>query len=266
MLSVQKMDYGIVTGIANRAGHYTRFEGYCLDGTCSIWNTVIQVPSGAPIQVQMRQKDAVTYKASLNGTEYTAAILNTTPLVVKRYDNSAGFLDLVYPDFKGAAYKSWLSGWSDKLWSDGENYLKSINKSANASRLIHRSSGWIEVFDDQPGYISGMITYINPGATRRAPFVWLKKEDELLPLDDLLNVPADVKKLSDIAMKSSGTETDEAYLTWLKQVGYQSILPSANGMITATEFNMIYGDDLQLIPAANCRDLVKKKYWKYFGW
>ena len=57
-ISVQKMDYGIVSGIANRDGHYTRFDGYCLDGTCSIWNTVFQNPDGAPIQVQMRQKDA----------------------------------------------------------------------------------------------------------------------------------------------------------------------------------------------------------------
>ena len=266
MISVQKMDYGIVSGIVQRAGHFTRFEGYCLDGTCSIWNTVIQVPAGAPIQVQMRQKDATTYKAMLNGVENVASILNSTPLVVKRYDNSMGFLDLVYPEFKSEAFRSWLGGWSDKLWTEGTNYLQSINKPGNSGRLIHRSSGWIEVFDDQPGFISGMITYINPGATRRTPFVLLKKEDEMILMDELLNTTADLKKLSDIAMKSAAKDADADYKTWLTQVGYQSILPSLHGIVTATEFNMIYGDDLQLIPAANCRDMIKKKYWKYFGW
>src|SRR5687768_15755228 len=58
VISVQKMDFGIVSGLAKRNGLYTRFEGYCLDGSCSIWNTVFQNPTGAPTRVQMRQRDA----------------------------------------------------------------------------------------------------------------------------------------------------------------------------------------------------------------
>ena len=39
-----------------------RFEGYCLDGSCSIWNTVIQNNGGAPIKIQMRQRDLKNYQ------------------------------------------------------------------------------------------------------------------------------------------------------------------------------------------------------------
>ena len=266
ILSVQKMDFGIVSGVANRGGQYTRFDGYCLDGTCSLWNTVIQVPGGAPIQVQMRQKDVSNYKVTFNGTEYSATILNSTPLVARHFDNSMGFLDFVYPDFKSEAFKTWLSAWSDKLWTDGVNYLQSINQPANTGRLIQRSSGWVEILDDNDTYTSGMITYINPGSTRRNAFVWLKKEDVLLPMEELLNSAADVKKLSDIAMKASHANEDDGYKKWLTTVGYQSMVPCAQGIIASTEFNMIYGDDLHLIPVSNCRDMIKRKYWNDFGW
>ncbi len=266
ILSVQKMDYGIVSGIADRGGQFTRFDGYCLDGSCSIWNTVLQVPGGASIQLQMRQKDASSYKASMDGIENMATIVEATPMVVRHFDNSMGFLDLVYPDFKSIAFKNWLSGWTDKLWAEGINYLQTINQSGNAGRLIHRSSGWVEILDDNDVYISGMITYINPGATRRSTFVWLKKEDVLLPMEELLNLPGDGKKISDLALASPPVDDDEGYKTWRAKAGYPSMVPCSQGIIAATEFNMIYGDDLHLIPVAKGRDMIKRKYWKNFGW
>jgi hypothetical protein len=266
ILSVQKMDYGIVSGMANRNGQYTRFDGYCLDGSCSIWNTVIQVPGGAPIQVQMHQKDALNYKVTLDGTDYAAAIVEATPLMVRHFDNSMGFLDFIYPDFKSVAFKNWLSGWSDKLWTDGVNYLQTINQPGNGGRLIQRSSGWVEILEDNEVYTSGMITYINPGATRRSSFVWLKKEDVLLPMEELLNSSSEVKKLSDLALKVKNTSADEGYKAWLTKVGYTSMVPCAQGIIAATEFNMIYGDDLHLIAIKDCRDMIKRKYWNDFGW
>jgi len=265
-LSIQKMDYGIITGVANRNGQYSRFDGYCLDGTCSIWNTVIQVPGGAPIPVQMRQKDPVTYKATINGTEYVGTISSSIPLVVRHFDNSMGFLDFVYPEFKSESYKNWLASWSDNLWTEGVNYLQTINQSPGAGRLINRSSGWVEIIDDSPAFTSGMITYINPGATRRSAFVWLKKENTLVPMDEVLNSPADIRKLSEIAMKASHPDEEEEYIKWLKQTGYQTVVPTRNGTVACTEFNMIYGDDLQVIPAANCKDMFKRKYWNTFGW
>ncbi|HJW30582.1 MAG TPA: hypothetical protein VJ508_15220 [Saprospiraceae bacterium] len=266
LVSIQKMDYGIITGIANRNGAYSRFEGYCLDGTCSLWNTVLQVPGGAPIQLQMRQKDPATYKASLNGIEYTAAVVETLPLTIRKFDNSMGFMDFVYPDFGSAAFNTWVSSWTAQLWNEGMSYLKANNANSNAGRLVQRSSGWIEILDDQAGYISGLITYINPGSTRRSSFVWLKKEDTVLPMEELLNLPADVKKASDLALKASRTNEDEGYATWLKTVGYNSVFPTAAGVVAATEFNMIYGDDLELLPVAASRDMIKRKYWKYFGY
>jgi len=265
-ISVQKMDYGVVAGIVNRGGQYTRFDGYCLDGSCSIWNTVIQVPGGAPIQVQMHQKDALNYKVSLNGVDVAATVKRSIPLIVKHFDNSMGFLDLVYPEFKSVAFKNWLSAWSDKLWAEGINYLQTNNQTVNSGRLIHRSSGWVEILDDNDVFTSGMITYINPGQTKRSSFVWLKKDDTLLPMEELLNTASDSKKLSDMALKFSPKEEDEGYQAWLTKVGYQTMVPCSRGIIAATEFNMVYGDNLHMIPSANGRDMIKRKYWNDFGW
>lgn len=264
--SIQKMDYGIVSGIASSNGQFSRFDGYCLDGTCSIWNTVIQVPGGAPIPVQMRQKDALNYRAVVNGVEYNAVIKESTPLMVRHFDNSMGFLDFVYPEFKSETYKKWLATWSDKLWTDGVNYLQTVNQSPSAGRLVHRSSGWVEILEDNDSYISGMITYINPGATRRTSFVWFRKDDVLIPMEELMNSTADVKKLSDAALKYPHMDEDEGYTTWINQTGFPTMIACRKGTLATTEFNMIYGDDIRLIPVAHCRDMIKRKYWNDLGW
>jgi len=265
-ISVQKMDYGIVSGIAQRKGLYTRFEGYCLDGTCSIWNTVLQNPDGAPIRVQMRQKDMKSYKAVMDGKEYSAAITTSIPLRIRQFDNSMGFLDFIYPQLESKSFDQWLSQWIDKIWSDGVNYLTSINKSGTSDRLVHRSSGWIEIMDAGENYVSGMATYINPGSTRRESFVWLKKEDLFLSLSDLLNSESDLNKAGALALKLSGPQMDEEYQAWLQKAGYKYLIPSREGIVMLTEFNMIYGDDIRLLPLDQSKTMVKKKYWRNFGW
>src|SRR5687768_9057299 len=65
-ISVQKMDFGSVSGLAYRNKEYTRFDGYCLDGMCSIWNTVLQNSDGAPLRIQMRQRDGENYRAVID--------------------------------------------------------------------------------------------------------------------------------------------------------------------------------------------------------
>lgn len=265
-ISVQKMDYGIVSGIAKRNKEYSRFDGYCLDGTCSIWNTVLQNPGGAPIKVQMRQKDAGIYKAVLDGKEYSASIETTLPLIVRHHDNSMGFLDFVYPDLQSESMKLWLGKWIDKVWNDGVTHLSSINIPGTSGRLVHRSTGWIEVIDATEDYVSGMITFINPGLTRRESFVWLRKEDEFIGVADLLNVTSDVEKAGSIALKRKIQDPDEDYCKWLNTAGYDFVVPSRNGLLAFTEFNMIYGDDIQPLTIEESKAMVKKKYWKYFDW
>jgi hypothetical protein len=265
-ISVQKMDFGIVSGIANRKGKYSRFEGYCLDGTCSIWNTVFQNPGGAPIRVQMRQRDAYSYKVVMDGKEYPAAVSYTTPLAVRQYDNSMGFLDFVYPQFESDSYNQWLSRWIDKMWADGIAHLTAINLPGTSGRLIHRSSGWIEIFDQNENYVSGMITFINPGSTRRESFTWLKKEDLFLATSDLLNTPEDFSKAASLSLSQRGHSDDQEYLDWLRGVGYAYLLPSEDGIVMLTEFNMIYGDDIHRLALNDSKAFIKKKYWKLFGW
>lgn len=265
-LSVQKMDYGIVSGLANRDGHLSRFEGYCLDGTCSIWNTVIQNPDGAPIKVQMRQKDGRNYKASLNGIEYTGNILFVTPLTVKQYDNSMGFLDFVYPQLQGKAFDPWLSSWIDKLWMDGVSFLTTLNKPENSGRLVHRSSGWVEILDESDQYVSGLITYINPGATRRESFLWLKKEDQFVTQSELWNTLPALQETSLKTIRASSGMEDQDYFNWLQKVGYAYMVPTHSGVVLSTEFNMVFGDDLRMISVEESKTVIKKKYWKYFGW
>lgn len=266
LISVQKMDFGIVSGIANRNGQYSRFEGYCLDGTCSMWNTVFQNSDGAPIRVQMRQRDALSYKVVMDGKEYPASISSTIPLSVRQYDNSMGFLDLVYPQFESKTYNQWLGRWLDKMWMDGIAHLTSINQPGTSGRLVHRSSGWIEIFDQNENYISGMITFINPGSTRRESFTWLKKEDVFLSSGDIVNTPEDFNKAAALSIELAGHNDDQEYLDWLRGAGYTYLLPSASGVVMLTEFNMIYGDDIRRLPFNESKAFIKKKYWKIFGW
>lgn len=266
MISVQKMDYGIVSGIIYRKKKYSRFEGYCLDGTCSIWNTVLQNPEGAPVRIQMRQRDAKNYRIIMDAKEYPAVITSTIPLGIRQFDNSMGFLDFVYPQLASKSFDAWLSKWIDRVWTDGIDHLTSINQPGASGRLVHRSSGWIEIFDNTEDYISGLITYINPGSTRRESFVWLKKDDLFLSATDLVNTPDDIGKAAKLTLELSGSHPDAEYLNWLRGAGHSYLLPSADGIIMLTEFNMIYGDDISLLPVDQSKAFIKKKYWKYFGW
>ncbi|MEP6646404.1 MAG: hypothetical protein ABJC12_04895 [Saprospiraceae bacterium] len=265
-ISVQKMDYGIVSGIAHRNSVFTRFEGYCLDGTCSIWNTVLQNPDGAPIKVQMRQRDANNYKAVIDEKEYPATITSNIPLGIRLFDNSMGFLDFIYPKVESQIFDHWVSQWVDKTWNEGVAYLTSINQTSTADRLVHRSSGWIELLDAGENYLSGMATYINPGSTRREAFLFLKKEDVMVSTAELLNAESDFKKAEALALKLPDKSSDEEYKTWLHNAGYKYLIPTSKGIVMVTEFNMIYGDDIRLLPLEQSKGLIKKKYWRNFGW
>ena len=265
-LSVQKMDFGIVSGIVHRAGQFARFEGYCLDGGCSIWNTVIQNPAGAPIRVEMRQKDDRTYRATLNAIDYAGQIRYTNPLTVRHFDNSMGFQDLVYPEFTSKVYDQWLDTWMEEKWSNGVGYLTKSNEDAHAGRLVHRSSGWIEVISEGESFVSGLITYVNPGSIHRDVFVWLRKEDQLLTQADLIASPDLLAKHSQKALAHPSDDVDEVFGDWLNKTGYTYAIPTPAGVVLTTRFDMVYGDHLQTIPAGESKELIKKKYWKYFGW
>jgi hypothetical protein len=265
-LSVQKMDYGIVSGIASFGGHYSRFDGQCLDGTCSIWKTMVQGPDGELIEVQMRQKDQVSYKATIDGIEYKAALQFVTPLAVKQYDNSTGFLDFVYPLFESKKYEQWLGLRIDSLWNDGIRQLGANHSPEDIQRLAYRSSGWVEIVDEGESYVSGMITFINPDVVHREAFLWLRKEDEFISQQELTNTPDDLSKASGLALASTAMHGDDDFQAWLTEVGYSLLVPTVAGVAMATEFNMIYGDELSLLSPGDSKLMIKRKYWKYFGW
>jgi hypothetical protein len=266
MISVQKMDYGIVSGIALRDGRYSRFEGYCLDGTCSIWNTVLQNPEGAPVRIQMRQRDAKNYKVMVDGKEYHAIISATLPLGIRQFDNSMGFLDFIFPKLESKAFETWMNNWIDKMWASGVTHLTAINQPGNSGRLVHRSSGWVELFEVNEDFISGLITYINPGSIRRESFLWLRREDVVMSHSDLLNTPGDLQDVSSKCLKAASHGDDKDFFNWLTGTGYDYMVPTSKGMVMITEFNMIYGDDMQLVSLDSSKAAIKKKYWKLFGW
>ena len=214
----------------------------------------------------MRQRDGENYRAVIDGKEYPATITSTVPLAIRQYDNSMGFLDFVYPMFQSDSYDQWLGKWIDKIWANGISHLTSINQPGASGRLVHRSSGWIELFEDNENYTSGMITYINPGSTRRESFIWMKKEDIFLSPVDLLNTPQDMEKAEALTLELNGHNDDEEYMNWLRGAGYSYLLPSREGLLMLTEFNMIYGDDIRLLPPDQSKIFIKKKYWKLFGW
>ena len=265
-ISVQKMDYGIVSGMANLSGRYIRFDGTCLDGTCSMWNATIQTADGKILNLLMRQKDHTYYRATLDGVEYKAEIKYVTPLSVRQFDNSTGYLDFVYPQFDSKAYNAWLDERIDSLWNQGINHLNNFNASEYPIRLAYRTSGWIEIIDEGDSYVSGMITYITPDVVHREAFLWLKKEDAFVPEDELVNTPQDIQRGSTLALAATPGHDDESFQAWLHKVGYTILSPTVTGVAMATPFDMVYGDGLQLLSEDDSKTLIKRKYWKYFGW
>jgi len=266
-LAVQKMDYGIVSGMANYNGIYARFEGNCLDGTCSIWSTVIPDENGNPLRIQMRQRDQAVYKVMLNDKEYKGDIRFGRPLALRTFDNSSGFLDFVYPRFESKTFDAWLGQKVDSIW---QKEIRELNQAAadpdHPGRLTYRSSGWIEVLSEGPTYVSGMITFIHPDQVHRETFVWLKKEDDFIAQSELLNSPAEVQRVSASALASTSASGDEAYDTWLKQVGFTMVVPTPAGALLSTPFDVVFGDEMMLRPLEESKAMIKKKYWKYFGW
>lgn len=265
-LSVQKMDFGIVSGVANLGNQFVRFDGNCMDGTCSIWNARYQLPGQPVVNIQMRQKDATYYKATVNGSDYRADIKFVSPLSIRKYDNSAGFIDFVYPQWQSKIYEQWLDNWVDTIWSEGIDQLASVDQPEIDYRLVYRSSGWIEILDEGDSYVSGMITYINSNEVRRDVFLWLKKEDQFVRQEEWLNTPEDLKTCSAIALTAASGIEDLEFAAWLQKAGYTYMIPTVSGVAMATRFDMIYGDEVRLIPAAESKSMIKRKYWKYFGW
>ena len=265
-LSVQKMDFGIISGVVNLGSQFVRFDGNCMDGTCSIWNARFHDPDGSVINIQMRQKDALYYKATINGIERRANIKFVTPLSVRKFDNSTGFLDFVYPQWTSKIYEQWLDGWVDTIWTDGINQLALSDQPEIDHRLVYRSSGWIEILDEGESYVSGMITYINPHEVRRDVFLWLKKEDQFVRQDEWLNTPEDLLKGSSMALEKANGTADHEFGTWLQKVGYKFMIPTVSGVAMVTAFDMVYGDEVRAIPVEESKGMIKRKYWKYFGW
>ena len=83
---------------------------------------------------------------------------------------------------------------------------------------------------------------------------------------ELFNVPDDAGRASALALTGVTPNEDEGYHTWLSTAGYPFMIPSSKGVAMATEFNMIYGDDICLLPADKGKAMIKRKYWKYFSW
>ena len=83
---------------------------------------------------------------------------------------------------------------------------------------------------------------------------------------ELFNVPDDAGRAASLALKSHPQQEDADYHAWLSKAGYPFMLPTSRGIVMSTEFNMIYGDDMRLLPTASGKELIKRKYWKYFGW
>lgn len=261
-ISVQKMGNGQVAGLALVNEHYVRFEGACMDGVCSVWKTSFNDRDGHEMNLQMHQKAPMAYKANLNNTSYNATVLFSYPLEIRHVDQSAGFIDFTFPKLEDNTYNEWI----DAFWNTDSERLLEAGSLDLPPRLDYRSSGWIEIIGQSDSYVSGLVTFINPLGTHRESFLLLKKEGELINPMSLLNAPEDFSKGAEIAMAAIYGEHDKMMYAWLKGVGYEVLAPTAKGLIMVTEFNTIYGDELQMLSIPESKSLIKKKYWKYFDW
>ena len=262
VFSIQKTELGKVFGLAIDAHRYVRFEGSCLDGTCSIWKASFIDPDGELVNLQMTQKTPTSYKATINNVPGTATVRYSSPLVIQHEDNSNGFIDFTYPEFKGKAYTQWI----DSFQMTDQAKLMATRDEEVSPRLAYRSSGWVEIVDETEDYISGLVTFINPEGGSRKSFVLMKKGGELLMPNLLFNEQVDYSAVSDLALTAMTNEEDDIFFDWCARVGYTCLVPTVHGLLVATEFNAVYGDDLRCLSIDESKKFVRKKYWKYFGW
>jgi hypothetical protein len=261
-IAVQKIGQGLVAGIALLADQVVRFQGTCMDGSCSIWKTSFIDDRGQKHHLQMRQNTPTSYKATLNEQSFTASFLYNSPLTIKHQDNSAGFIDFSYPKLQSSVYTEWI----EAFWNRDTEKLNEASQLETHPRLAYRSSGWIEIIDETEDYVSGLVTFINPDGGHRESFLLLKKEGEMIKPDELLNAPADFSRGAELALASVDETHDDTFYSWLEEVGYTIMAPTQKGLVMITEFNTIYGDELQMLSIGDSKNLIKKKYWKYFGW
>ncbi len=261
-ISVQKIGNGRVAGFVINDQSFMRFEGACMDGSCSIWKASCRDASGKEVNLQMLQKSPLVYKATFGDQSYTANVAYSSPLELRLKDHSAGFIDLIYPKLESSVYNNWI----DSFWISDTRRLAEAGMLDGAPRLAYRSSGWVELVDETDDYVSGMVTFLNPTGSHREAFMLLKKEGQIINPKDLLNAPEDFSKGAEMALASADQAYDKVFYAWLENVGYSVLIPTGKGLVMATEFNTIYGDELRLLSKSESKSLIRKKYWKYFGW
>src|SRR5690606_729533 len=102
-----------------------------------------------------------------------------------------------------------------------------------------------------------------PDSTFREAFLWLKREQEIVSQEDWLMGPIQQHTISSIAVEEGASAGDE-YGDWLRQAGYPHLVPVKSGLLATTQYHPFYGDDFQWVSAEKLKNLIKRKYWKYF--
>lgn len=262
-LSVQKMDYGWISGLHIDKGIISRMDGNCQDGQCSIWSGNAYNDQGSPVKLSCQQRSSTTYRILKDGKELTGTILFTTPLALREFSTSNGFMDLVYPQLDTTNFTGWLKEIIDPVWQKEEKRLLDFYSDRVEDRLTYRTSAWIEVTEENEQWVSGLLTIQLPDSIFRKTFLWLKKEKELSTEQEWLMGPIQKSAIHDAALQEAVLQEDE-YGNWIRDNGYTHVVPAKSGMIAITDFHSVYGDNFQLVNGIKAKDAIKKKYVKYF--
>ena len=69
-----------------------------------------------------------------------------------------------------------------------------------------------------------------------------------------------------MALDKAKGSPDQEFGAWLQKVGYKYMIPTVSGIAMVTDFDMVYGDEARMIPVEEGKAMIKRKYWRYFGW
>lgn len=262
-LSIQKMDFGWISGLLIQNEQVQRLDGNCQDGQCSIWSGSVYHERTKPTKLSCQQRTATTYRIVKDGKEVTGTIAGRTPLAVKAFSNANGFMDLVYPLLDTTRFTPWLMEMVGPSWNLEEKELKSLKSDHVEDRLAFRTSAWVEIAEDNDQWSSGILTMQMPDTVFRKSFIWSKKDKEVITESDWLMGPLQRDELQQTVMSQANPEEDD-FGNWVRDVGYTYLLPVRYGLLTITEFDSFYGDSFFLLNSPKVKDAVKRKYSKYF--
>ena len=230
----------VLSGIIMTDSTCTRVFGVCADEFCR--EITLEITSGPFERATLKSKGSGKYDVLASGDFGSQS---GTCTEVQHYDIHRGgaldysfIADYSYPIIDKGYFDQWIS---DKLktWYSAYQTLSDTRvQSGPSTRWMDFASAWVDIFMIRDGLISGLITATEPGTDDylREAFVYDVDKGRLIGYDEMTKKEVDL--VGALRNEISGDDT----------AGYHYPVVTSGGFAFCTEFDVVQGDSIQLVP------------------